>query len=170
MKLSFGIWQEFRTAGHLLFFDTVLDSFAICCPLSNVTAYWGYARTGTVFYKKRVVINLMEVINLVFFSGYAGIWDNCFVNHVNASLSKMFCANNSARTLQRKANVILWFVTVGESNLYFWIRFRKAWAHLCYKSKNEACSALCFPWFSDKDECPFCLVSCPYHLPVFTVP
>ena len=54
------------------------------------------------------------------------------------------------------------------------IRFRKAWlcikgnVFLCSKheSKNEACSALCFPWFSDKDKY---LVSCPKHLTVFTV-
>ena len=82
---------------------------------------------------------------------------------VKVSLFKMFCTN-TVRTLQRKENYSMIFVNVEESYLYFSIRFRKAPLYLkgkvclCLKnfeSKDEACSALCFPRFSDKDEFPF---------------
>ena len=38
-----------------------------------------------------------------------------------------------------------------------------------FKSKNEACSELCFPWFCDKNKCQLCLVSFQQNLPIFSV-
>ena len=78
-------------------------------------------------------------------------------------LEKLFHAMADLWTKDLRPNLVLGL-----------IRFRKAWlcikgnVILCLKheSKNETCSALCFPWFSEKDKY---LVSCPKHLMVFIV-